>query len=476
MKIFSNSIITILLAVLVVLQCKHENYPFPTVQISLLEVPQVQVNSVGSLVQRSADNYNDNRNGIISGTTLTQWIEDWRTNRPPGISGKLVILQIAGGTLNGSYIRPDHDRGLYVYGIANAGSEFGETRSNGVISTVDMVLTGAKLEALLAKYGINPSVDLVVFAPDGTGSVSNLMQAGRAWYNFRYWGVSSGHLAILNGGVNTEIGSVYRGTTQSPLNQGSPYRLGQARIDNTILQATLGDVIGYVKGEIRYSGGNVRIVDARSSTEFNADRTIDWSFGAIRYTPSATHTADNPQSIGFEGHIKGAHNLVHTSLLDITGSGATQAAKFKSPAELRSLYAPFYQEGDLVITYCRTNVRAMITGIASMAILGYPTRFYDGSWIEWGSLVGDRTKRNSIDPTSPWRTDTAELTGALSHNFDHPPNGEVTRVQQLQINNLEAYRPDTNKSIQEDKQYIQGSGGSGGGGGGGGSRPGNPCG
>jgi thiosulfate/3-mercaptopyruvate sulfurtransferase len=42
-----------------------------------------------------------------------------------------------------------------------------------------------------------------------------------------------------------------------------------------------------------------------------------------------------------------------------------------------------------IIVYCRLGHRASFAWFALTCLLGYPkVRLYDGSWTEWGSIVG----------------------------------------------------------------------------------------
>ena len=64
---------------------------------------------------------------------------------------------------------------------------------------------------------------------------------------------------------------------------------------------------------------------------------------------------------------------------------------FKSAAELRVLYEEKagLRPDDNVIAYCRIGERSSHTWFVLTYLLGYPNvRNYDGSWTEWGNLVG----------------------------------------------------------------------------------------
>jgi len=71
---------------------------------------------VTDIPQVSADNYDDNVNGLITGNTLKGWIEDWEGNRPAGITGKLVILQTSTGEAGYEYIVNNADVSTYLVG------------------------------------------------------------------------------------------------------------------------------------------------------------------------------------------------------------------------------------------------------------------------------------------------------------------------------------------------------------------------
>ncbi|MBO6783674.1 MAG: sulfurtransferase [Alphaproteobacteria bacterium] len=83
------------------------------------------------------------------------------------------------------------------------------------------------------------------------------------------------------------------------------------------------------------------------------------------------------------GRIPGARHLFFDEFLndDMT---------FKSAEELRSLLSARGATADKdVISYCRLSHRATLAYFVMTELLGYESvRSYDGSWTEWGSLVG----------------------------------------------------------------------------------------
>ncbi|HUP27933.1 MAG TPA: rhodanese-like domain-containing protein, partial [Chloroflexia bacterium] len=83
------------------------------------------------------------------------------------------------------------------------------------------------------------------------------------------------------------------------------------------------------------------------------------------------------------GHIPGAQNIPWAT-------AAREDGTFKSVDELKEIYGSRGVTGDKdVVAYCRIGERSSHTWFVLTYLLGYPNvRNYDGSWTEWGNLVG----------------------------------------------------------------------------------------
>lgn len=411
-----------------------------------------------AIAQRSADNYDDNVNGLITGNTLKSWVSNWSANKPSGITGKLVILQTSAGEAGFEYIAPN---GSDVFTYAVGSSEWVETRSNGVTETVSMVPSGRVMDTFMSKYGINPNKDMIVCA-QGTAGAGQTMRAGRCWYMFRYWGAAKEHLAVLNGG-NQWVGSNTAMTAADFAATGStpPMDGTTSVIDlpeaNMALQATLEDMMNIAPAQdVNLLGDGVFIWDARGN---NLPASLPTS-GSDEYSPD--DDSDYRNGGATQGHPNGALLLAYSNLLN-TADGYT----FKTKAEIQSYLdgntdtsgngfvdgtlqgvgaGNAYQSGDTVYTYCETTFRAMITGIASGVILGLPTRFYDGAMTEWHSMANvAASDGNEILPwDSPWRTDKSSVSM-------YRVQGDATAISPRSIVN--AYASSADAVIIEDLEY-----------------------
>lgn len=456
-----------------------------------------KVNTPTDIAQASADDYNNNVNGIITGATLKRWKDNWLANRPSGITGKLVIFQVTVGPAGAEYIKPD---GANVFTYLSPSSEWIQTRNNGVLDTQSMVPDGTTMDAVLRKYNIDPTKDMIVVAM-GTGSNPNAMAQGRVWYALRYWGVDKANLAILNGGNqwlngNGLAAADFQATANTAPNNGT-FTVKSLHVDNTQLQATFGDLLALLPGaDVNVKEDGALIWDARSLGQYSAGEMVergedtDSNTAGTQACASAycTPVAPNNYMWSFQnngsrqGHPWGTLQLQYTNMLD-----STKGFAYKPKAELAAYLTGAtdargmgfvdaryglvgngnaYQEGDTIYVYCETTFRAMITGITSAVILGKPTRFYDGAMVEWNSLSYIMNKEGSyiLPSDSPWRTDVKSF---------FRPAASSANVDTRNVTN--PYAGSANAIINADKGYKTGETIASPGGGGGGL-PANPCG
>lgn len=116
------------------------------------------------------------------------------------------------------------------------------------------------------------------------------------------------------------------------------------------------------------------IVDARSPEEYRGER--------VGGPGGSDHGAVRP------GRIPGAKHLFFRDLLDANNA-------FRSADEIGALLAERgVKESDRVIAYCRMSHRATVAYFALTQVLGLDdVKVYDGSWTEWGNLVGVPVER-----------------------------------------------------------------------------------
>src|SRR3990172_1668879 len=208
------------------------------------------------------------------------------------------------------------------------------------------------LEQLFSNLGIGNDTTVVLY-----GDKSNWF-ATYAFWLFRYHGHEK--LKIMNGGrAKWEM----EGRLLTKDVPGYPKTNYQAKESDPDIRAFREDVFAQIEQ-------GKPLVDVRSPKEYSGE---------------LLHMPGYPQEGATRGgHIPGAMNIPWAQATNEADS------TFKSPQALRELYEGrgITPEKD-IIAYCRIGERSSHTWFVLTYLLGYPkVRNYDGSWTEWGNLVG----------------------------------------------------------------------------------------
>jgi thiosulfate/3-mercaptopyruvate sulfurtransferase len=166
---------------------------------------------------------------------------------------------------------------------------------------------------------------------------------------------------LLDGGRARWLSAAY------PVERGGPRPVALA--DHPPGEADLSASIGRA-GVLESLGGERVILDFRTLEEYAGERVSPAS-------APIDHGAER------KGRIPGARHLYYERLL--AGDGT-----FRTPVELAAAFADAgVHPDDEVIAYCRLSHRASLGWFALTQLLGHEhVRVYDGSWTEWGSIVG----------------------------------------------------------------------------------------
>ncbi|PSK99613.1 thiosulfate sulfurtransferase [Murinocardiopsis flavida] len=205
-------------------------------------------------------------------------------------------------------------------------------------------------EALLSERGIANGDTVVLY-----GGNNNWFAAYAYWY-FKLYGHES--VKLLDGGRKKwELDSraLVEEVPQRPATQYT------AKEQDTSIRAFRDEVVAAI--------GTKDLVDVRSPDEFTGKLL------APAHLPQ--ETSQRP------GHIPTARNIPWSKTANEDGT-------FKSDEELRGLYSEAGVDLDKdIIAYCRIGERSSHSWFALRELIGVPNvKNYDGSWTEYGSLIG----------------------------------------------------------------------------------------
>jgi thiosulfate/3-mercaptopyruvate sulfurtransferase len=212
-------------------------------------------------------------------------------------------------------------------------------------------LDGEQFAELMSAKGISRDTTVILY-----GDNKNWWAAYTLWV-FKLFGHED--VRLLDGGREAWIAEGRELTTDVPTSERANYPVA-VRNDNDI-RAYRDDVLAHL---------GKPLVDVRSPQEYSGERT---------------HMPNYPDEGALRGgHIPGAASIPWSK-------AANEDSTFKDVDALKELYL---QQEELdpnedTIAYCRIGERSSHTWFVLKYLLGFKNvKNYDGSWTEWGSLVG----------------------------------------------------------------------------------------
>jgi thiosulfate/3-mercaptopyruvate sulfurtransferase len=200
------------------------------------------------------------------------------------------------------------------------------------------------------------------------GDNNNWFAAYGFWL-MKYYGHKD--VRLMNGGRSKWLNEQDKPfTNEKPSPAKATYKILQTQ---PALRARIAEVLQNVNGNS--TGKDCTFVDVRSPDEFT---------GKVIAPPGMSETAQRA------GHIPGAKSVPWSKAVNQDGT-------FKGAQELKDLYQKEagVTESKPTITYCRIGERSSHTWFVLKYLVGIPeVKNYDGSWTEYGNLVGVPIEKN----------------------------------------------------------------------------------
>jgi thiosulfate/3-mercaptopyruvate sulfurtransferase len=246
-------------------------------------------------------------------------------------------------------VEVDEDRALYAAGHIPGAIGF-DWRNDLQDPVARTFLDAASFGALLGSRGISNRHLIVVY-----GDRNNWFAAYAYWY-LKYYGHD--RVKLLNGPRERWLAEGFPFTTELPNHPPTTFEI---RHHDSAIRAMRDEVLIALESP-------TALVDVRSPQEYT---------GEIVVAPGYEH-----EGAQRSGHIPGAKSIPWAHAVNADGT-------FKTADELRRLYAAKGVTGGPIISYCRIGERSAHTWFVLHELLGEAdVRNYDGSWTEWGNLVG----------------------------------------------------------------------------------------
>ena len=213
------------------------------------------------------------------------------------------------------------------------------------------IVSRKELSELLSRSGIGPDTHIALYGDN------NNWFAAWAYWQLKLHGVEK--VSLIDGGRKYWLEHDLPTTTDEPSYEPTGIELPEPDFSTRAFQRDV---------EAQLGQPNVALVDVRSPAEFS---------GEVLAPPGLSESAQRA------GHIPGAASVPWLQAVNEDGT-------FKSIDELREHYAANGVTADKdIVAYCRIGERSSHTWFVLHELLGYENvRNYDGSWTEWGSMIG----------------------------------------------------------------------------------------
>ena len=227
------------------------------------------------------------------------------------------------------------------------------------------IISKEAFEKLVGSAGISPTDTVILY-----GDNNNWFAAYGFWL-FKIYGHKD--VRLMNGGRVKWLNETDKSlTTDKTAVKPTAYKAGAVDLS---LRAKLPDVVETLKNKSH------NLVDVRSPDEFT---------GKVIAPPGMTETAQRG------GHIPGARSIPWSKAVNENGT-------FKTADDLLKIYV---NDGGVdpkkkTIAYCRIGERSSHSWFVLKYLLGFgDVRNYDGSWTEYGNVVGVPIEKDMVGSAS----------------------------------------------------------------------------
>ena len=208
-----------------------------------------------------------------------------------------------------------------------------------------MLPTPEAFATAVGALGVGDGDTVVTYASDG------LVPAARAWWMFRAMGFDK--VRVLNGGLPQWLAED-RPVQSGPATPLAANFTAKSRPELVRSFETVGDAL---------TTRSAQVIDVRAAGRFRGD-------------------APEPRPGLRAGHMPGATNVPHSTLLDADGAmldTAGLAARFADAA---------IDPNKPIVASCGSGVSACVAALGLARLGQWEAAVYDGSWVDWGSRPG----------------------------------------------------------------------------------------
>jgi 3-mercaptopyruvate sulfurtransferase SseA len=353
---------------------------------------------------------------LIDAVTLKQWMDEGKVNSTdPETRDRVVVVTVASPTTYAA----NHIPGS----VFMNSSELNATRMEAVAALTSEVPDGPTMDALISRLGIDGRTTVVFTV---SAAQSNLLNATRAYFTFRYWGFPKERLKVLQAGDDGWTTAGYTLTTAVPSVAPSSFSVRSNYHGDVAclrMRTSIGQMIDVVD---RVNQGSLSTSSASGISICDTRGAIDPVVGP--YVANATL------------------DTYSSYYVTTAGKSPSFAATDVMVARLATYNISAGKSMNYV--YCASGHRASTHFFILDGILGWPVTLYDGSSGQW---LAYRTA-NLVN--TAWRVDTNSPNTALPRTIGTITTGTLTLDPTANALYTTVTDPRANQIFAEDKAYF----------------------
>lgn len=330
---------------------------------------------------------------IIDATTLKRWIDEGKLNAPLGSKDRVVVV-------SPSTVANWKSKGHIPGAVRWDTTELAMTRVEGLATATSMMPTGAMMDGIIQRLGIDGNTTIVVSLPKNDDKL--FYSQSLIFWNLRYWGFARNRIKILNAGDDAwEVAGFALSTDATDKYTPSTYSVAQ--------NGTLKDVVRYSIGEM------IGTIDALIAKPALKD---EWQMVDVRdFTGSYATTPYISNALRMNGATR------FFSRLD-AGDGVQRNFMYPDKATLESRFATMaVKDGDndvhlsatkKTVVMCYASTSASPSFVLFDAVLNMAEgniMMFDGSASQWNiystKRLTDKYQNATAAQISAWAFDNA---------------------------------------------------------------------
>jgi 3-mercaptopyruvate sulfurtransferase SseA len=368
---------------------------------------------------------------IIDAATLAKWTDEGKVNAPLGTADRVVVVSVA--TLaNFTSTTKKHIPDAVLVDYPN---ELTMTREEGLGPTGTMMLSGARMDALIQKLGIDGSTTIVLTIPRGSTDAETYQQSVAYW-TFRYWGFARDRVKILNGGDDAWDVAGRPLTDAILVPTASAYSVTGNKVLKDMLRTSVGEMLTFVDSvnKDRNVLNTWQMLDVRG-------------FATTPYIANAYRGSSALQFLTDRVNGDATRNRLYPDR-------ATLISRMASSPVLAGAANAFLDPNKKMLVMCATSTSASPTVVLFDAVLAVPEgdiTMYDGSSSQWNNYSIAKIKAagatdaqaaawafDAVTPGTSTTRSVGTLPAAVAGENPFVPGNFIYSPSQNEVNQIEA--------------------------------------